>query len=70
MKTYELKIGDQFIYTTPLGREITYTVDCLYAETPQRTIMPRARSTTGQHVFISGELLEQDWWRPVPNETP
>lgn len=64
VKTTDVRLGDEFIYTTPTGREITYTVDALQAETRQGAVMPRSRSASGQVVFIHNELLAQEWWRP------
>lgn len=69
MVTSDVKVGDKFIYTTPGGREIAFTVTELDALTPQRQRMPRAvPETGGRDVFIHDELLAQDWWRPVEDQ--
>lgn len=59
----DVRVGDEFVYTTPLGREMVFTVDSLAVQTKHGGVMPRSVSDSGQRVFISDGLLEQDWWR-------
>jgi hypothetical protein len=67
-KVGDVKVGDEFIYTAPSGREIVYTVDALAIATPQGQILPRSRSASGQVVFIHDELLAQDWWHRLASD--
>jgi hypothetical protein len=66
MTTADVKVGDRFIYTTPSGRELGYEVTALDVLTPQGRRAPQVRSDEGRCVFLTDELLEQDWWRPEP----
>jgi hypothetical protein len=62
--TRPVAVGDQFIETTPSGRRHIYTVTELDAVTPQGYRLPRATSPRCHGVFITDELLDQEWWQP------
>jgi hypothetical protein len=63
LRAADVQVGDEFLYTSPSGREIVYKVDALHVHTRQGMVMPRSVSPSGQIVFIDDGLLRQDWWR-------
>lgn len=63
--TKPVAVGDQFVYTTPSGRQHTYTVTELDVTTRQGHRLPRATAEGCNDVYVTDELLDQEWWQRV-----